>query len=92
MTSQEIDIEHNEPDKRQAHSVTQPRFMRRKQAGDYLTNKYGFGAARTLAKLVVTGGGPEFHKAGRIVLYTKEAIDNWALSKIGVARRSTSDV
>ena len=64
--------------------------MRRKTAADYLTKKYGFGAARTLAKAAVTGEGPEFHKAGRVVLYTVEALDEWALAKIGTARRSTS--
>lgn len=67
-----------------------PRFLRRKVAGAYLTEKYGFGAARTLAKAAVTGDGPEYHKAGRVVLYTREALDKWALAKIGAARRSTS--
>ncbi len=69
-----------------------PLFLRRKQAGNYLIGKYGFGSYRTLAKMVVTGGGPEFHKAGRAVLYTADALDRWAQSKIGVARRSSSDV
>ena len=68
-----------------------PAFLRRKPAGDYLTKKYGFGAARTLAKAAVTGGGPEYHKAGRVVLYTREALDKWALAKIGAARRQTSN-
>lgn len=68
------------------------RFLRRKQAAVYLTEKYGFGAAPTLAKGAVTGDSPEFHKAGRIVLYTREALDKWALTKIGAARKSTSDI
>ena len=66
-------------------------FLRRKDAAVYLTNKYGFGAERTLAKGVVTGDTPEFHKAGRIVLYTREALDRWALGKIGEPVRSTSE-
>jgi hypothetical protein len=77
-----------------AHDVAtsdQSVFMRRQQAGTYCSKTYGFGAPRTLAKLAVAGGGPEFHKAGRIVLYTKAAIDNWALAKIGTARHSTSE-
>lgn len=65
-------------------------FLRRKAAGIYLTQKYGFGAARTLAKAAVTGEGPDYHKAGRVVLYTQQALDKWALAKIGAARRSTS--
>jgi len=66
------------------------RFLRRKAAGAYFVEKYGFGAPRTLAKAAVTGDGPEYHKAGRAVLYTREALDAWALAKIGAARRSTS--
>ena len=69
-----------------------PLFLRRKQAGNYLVEKYGFGSYRTLAKMVVTGGGPSFHKAGRAVLYRPEELDLWALAKIGAARRSSSDV
>jgi len=70
------------------HSTSQ--FLRRDAAAEYLTKTYGFGAARTLAKGVVTGDTPEFHKAGRIVLYTREALDRWALGKIGEPVRSTS--
>jgi c-di-AMP phosphodiesterase-like protein len=66
-------------------------FLRRKDAATYLVTKYGFGAERTLAKGVVTGDSPEYRKAGRIVLYTREALDNWALAKIGGPQRSTSD-
>jgi hypothetical protein len=67
------------------------RFLRRAAAAEYLKKTYGFGAAQTLAKGVVTGDTPEFHKAGRIVLYTRESLDKWALAKIGGPRRSTSE-
>jgi hypothetical protein len=66
-------------------------YIRRRKASAYLLEKYGFGAERTLAKGVVTGDTPEFHKAGRIVLYTREALDAWALSKIRGPVRSTSE-
>jgi hypothetical protein len=66
-------------------------FLRRRYAAEYLLKKYGFGAERTLAKGVVTGDTPEFRKAGRIVLYTREALDAWALGKIGAPQKSTSD-
>jgi hypothetical protein len=66
-------------------------YMRRDAAAKYLQDTYGFGAARTLAKGAVTGDSPEFHKAGRIVLYTREALDKWALAKIGAPRTSTSN-
>ncbi len=66
-------------------------FLRRKAAATYLLDKYGFGAERTLAKGVVTGDSPVYHKAGRLVLYTRQALDAWALGKIGPLRRSSSD-
>jgi hypothetical protein len=66
-------------------------YLRRKDAADYLVKTYGFGAERTLAKGVVTGDTPVYRKAGRIVLYTREALDKWALAKIGKPQRSTSD-
>jgi hypothetical protein len=66
-------------------------FRRRKEAGAYLKGKFGFGSEKTLAKLACIGGGPEFHKAGSIVLYAQEALDIWATSKISGPKRSTSD-
>jgi hypothetical protein len=66
-------------------------FLRRRDAANYLKRKYGFGAARTLAKLAVIGGGPAFYKAGAIVLYQPQALDAWAIAKIGAVRVSTSD-
>ena len=66
-------------------------YLRRREAAVYLTSKYGFGAEKTLSKGAVTGDTPEFHKAGRIVLYTREALDKWALAKIGAPQKSTSE-
>lgn len=65
-------------------------FLRRRAASQYLKERYGFGAEKSLAKGVVTGDTPEYHKQGRIVLYKPEALDKWALSKIGPAQRSSS--
>jgi hypothetical protein len=70
-------------------------FLSRKEAADYLLKNYGSpGAvtAKTLAKLAVIGGGPEFHHFGRKVAYTPHALDDWASSRCSVARRSTSDI
>jgi hypothetical protein len=66
-------------------------FLRRKAAGKYLKEKYGFGSEKTLAKLACLGGGPEFRKAGDAVLYEPPKLDEWALAKIGAPQRSTSD-
>jgi len=67
------------------------RFMRRQEAAKYLKDTYGFGAYATLAKGVVTGDSPVFHKAGKVVLYTREALDAWALAKISGPLRSSSE-
>ncbi len=67
-------------------------FMRRRAAGNYLKGRYGHGSEKTLAKLACLGGGPEFHKAGdRVELYTKEALDAWALARISGPLKSTSE-
>jgi hypothetical protein len=67
-------------------------YLRRKAAGEYLKAKYGFGSEKTLAKLAcLSSDGPRFAKAGPVVLYTKDDLDEWARSKIGRPQRSTSD-
>ena len=43
-----------------------------------------------LAKLAVVGGGPIYRKAGRFPLYTADDLDQWATSRLGTPRRSTS--
>ena len=67
-------------------------FLRERAASEYLKSQYGHGAAKTLAKLRCIGGGPEFHKAGRVVVYTREALDKWATDKLSRPLRSTSEM
>jgi hypothetical protein len=71
--------------------MSNPAFLRRDAAAEYLKNRYGFGSARTLAKGLVTGDTPDYRKCGRLVLYEQEALDRWALVKISAPRRSSSD-
>jgi hypothetical protein len=78
-------------DKNSDPAIGERRFLRRRPAADYLQAKYGFGSVASLAKGVVTGDSPRYCKAGRIVLYTLESLDEWALAKIGPTRRSSSD-
>lgn len=69
------------------------RPLRRKEASEYLFDRYGIQRKTvTLAKLAVVGGGPLFRKAGRTPLYDKGDLDVWAVSQIGPKQRSTSDV
>lgn len=71
--------------------MTPAQFLRRRAAGEYLKQKYGFGSEKTLAKLACLGGGPEFRKAANAALYEPQKLDEWAQSKIGAPQRSTSD-
>ena len=67
-------------------------YLRPSAAADYLRSRYGYGAIRTLAKLKVVGGGPAFHRTGRLIVYEPAALDAWALSRLSVPLHSTSDV
>lgn len=67
-------------------------YLREKAAAEYLKARYGHGAAKTLSKLRVIGGGPEFRKSGRLVLYETRSLDDWATSKLSRPLRSTSEV
>lgn len=72
-------------------SVERP--LRRKEASAYLFERYGIERKTgTLAKLAVVGGGPAFHKVGRVPLYLRPDLDAWAMSQIGPKQRSTSDL
>ncbi len=68
-----------------------PLFLRRRAAGAYLRERYGFCSEKMLSKLAVQGGGPEMRYAGGLPLYTKRALDDWALSKIGPPVSLTSE-
>lgn len=66
-------------------------YLRRAAAAHYVRETWGLPcSSKWLAKLAVTGGGPIFRKAGRFPLYTSADLDDWARSRIGVPRRSTS--
>lgn len=73
-----------------------PRMRKRRfnppEAVEYLAEAHGLPvAAATLAKLRSLGGGPEFLKFGRAVLYDRQALDAWASEKLGSPRRNTSE-
>ena len=66
-------------------------LLRRSQAAQYVVDNFGFPlAAKTLAKMAVTGGGPPFRRAGRFPLYDPIDLDEWAEKKIGPLQSSTS--
>jgi hypothetical protein len=67
------------------------KYLSRGEAANYLNKKFKSGTRATLAKFATVGGGPKFRKFGRITLYTKEWLDDWAEARIGPPQSSTSD-
>jgi predicted trehalose synthase len=66
-------------------------LFRRVAAAEYLTRHYFPCAYRTLSKIAsVRSDGPRYRLAGRVPLYAKSDLDEWALARITVARTSTS--
>jgi hypothetical protein len=69
------------------------RRVRRKEAARYLTDVWGIPTSpKTLAKLAVTGGGPQYRKAGRLPLYEIAELDSFARSKLSPLVSSTSQL
>ncbi len=71
--------------------MTASKYLRRKEAADFLKLKYGLGTARTLAKLATVGGGPAMTYFGRIPLYSEETLDAWAVGRLDKPVYNTSE-
>jgi hypothetical protein len=71
--------------------VTTEHFLRPHKAAEFLHQKFGFGAIRSLAKMRVKGGGPNYHRVGRLILYTEGDLLAWAESRPTGPHRSTSE-
>lgn len=72
------------------HPLTQPSFLTRRDAADFLTkNGYPF-AATTLAKLFSTGGGPLCAHFGRKPLYAPADLLAWAEGRTSAPRQKSS--
>lgn len=70
----------------------QPEFLRRRDAGDYLRQRFGIASPALLAKLASIGGGPAFHRHGTTVLYKPTELDRWARERISGPVASTAAV
>ena len=69
------------------------RPLRRVEAAAYLLERHGIRRApATLAKLAVIGGGPVFHRAGRVPLYSPADLDQFAASITSARVHSTSEL
>lgn len=68
-----------------------PRWLDRRAAADFLTER-GFPCAyATLATKGCRGGGPPFVKFGPRALYRPDDLVAWAEAKISPPRRSTAE-
>ncbi|WGD32024.1 hypothetical protein AncyloWKF20_09485 [Ancylobacter sp. WKF20] len=66
--------------------------LRRSEASEYLALAHGLSfKVSTLAKLIVTGGGPAVQYCNRSPLYPREELDRWAAEKIGPLCGSSSE-
>jgi len=67
--------------------------LRRKEAARYLRENYGIPVApATLAKWHCTrSDGPPAHHAGRVPLYPRVGLDEWARKHLGPTYTCTSD-
>jgi hypothetical protein len=69
-----------------------PIHISRRYAAKYVREVWGIRCSeKWLAKLVVTGGGPRYWKNGRAVLYRRDALDAWAVSRLSGPWSSSSD-
>lgn len=68
------------------------RPLRRSEASQYLSDKYGIQLKPvTLAKKAWDGTGPQFKHAGRFPLYDPKDLDAWAASITSNVKNSTSN-
>ena len=69
-----------------------PRFLRRRAASKYLLDVWAQRCSeQTLANLAYRGGGPEFRRVGRDVVYEAPALDAFAQSRLSAPIKSTSE-
>ncbi len=66
-----------------AYSATADEWFTTPEAAQHLRV-----STQWLEKLRSWGGGPDFHRLGRRVLYRRSALDNWAAARV---YSSTSD-
>jgi hypothetical protein len=65
--------------------------LTRAEASGYLSERWGLSyAVYTLAAYAARGVGPEYSKAGPRAIYTREALDAWAKTKLtGPAKKAS---
>jgi len=67
------------------------RYLTRKEAAEYVKEKGLPCAPSSLCTWATTGGGPNFRKFGRNVVYLPEELDVWIDSRLSGPKASTCD-
>lgn len=68
------------------------RFLTKKQASDFLTNKMGLPVAvKTLSKLITVGGGPKYRKFYHRCVYLESDLREWATAHLSAPRTNSSE-
>jgi hypothetical protein len=74
-------------------SEQEPDRFSRKQASLYLKTRWGLSyAVYTLALYAAKGIGPEYQRAGPRAVYTRDALDAWAKTKLTAPGRKASEL
>jgi hypothetical protein len=76
---------------KQGTTASALRYLRRRQAAQYLRERGIPGTEKSLAKLATLGGGPTYRLFGRIPLYTPADLDQYIVGKLGKPVCSTSE-
>lgn len=70
--------------------MTDDAFLDTNEAAEYLTKRGLKTSPKTLNKKRCTGGGPEFHKFGRRIIYKPPDLDRYADAHVSGPLKSTS--
>ena len=67
------------------------KFLTRAEAAAHLTERGLHITKGTLQKFASVGGGPAYFRFGNRAVYDPQALDAWAMQRLGNPRSSTSD-
>lgn len=70
--------------------MTEQRYLYRKEAAQYLTERGLKVSAGTLAKYATVGGGPNYQHFGNRPVYTPASLEEWILSRLSEPRQNSS--
>ena len=65
-------------------------FYSQDEASEFFAHRGLSVSPKTLAKLRSVGGGPEFRKFGRYAVYERQALADWAQSRLSAPRSCTA--